>query len=163
MDAIKRKTLEGWVEKAWSQLQAANDALKTRCRASDSIQASQQCVELSVKAILAYLGVEYPRAHGWDKDQFAKIARQIQERRLLEKLAAENVHIRLPRLLFLANFWDQFYLQAKYGLEAGYLAPAQELFDNEDAELAARHAQECIAAANQVRCLPDARLTAVAT
>jgi hypothetical protein len=33
------------------------------------------------------------------------------------------------------NFWAQFYITAKYGLEAGYLAPAKDLFKKEEAEL----------------------------
>jgi hypothetical protein len=51
--------------------------------------------------------------------------------------------IRIPRLLFLLNFWAQFYITAKHGFEAEDLASAQELFEREEAELAVRHAEEC--------------------
>jgi HEPN domain-containing protein len=99
---------------------------------------------LSVKSLLTLLGIDYPRTHGWNKEQFAKIAEDIKERQLLEKLAAQDLpHIRLPRLLFLVNFWAQFYLQSKYGFEAAYLASAKDLFDLEDAQLAVRHAEQC--------------------
>jgi hypothetical protein len=68
------------------------------------------------------LRVKYPKAHEWaaEKEPFATIARQIQERKLLEKLAAQHLNhiIPLPRLLLLMNFWGQFYLTAKYGFEA---------------------------------------------
>lgn len=58
----------------------------------------------------------------------------------------------LPRLLFLINFWSQFYKAAKYGLEAGYLAPANDLFKKkEEADLAVQHAQECYQAAAYLR------------
>jgi hypothetical protein len=60
--------------------------------------------------------------------------------------------------LFRANFWSQFYLEAKYGMEAGYLAPAQQLFEQEDAELAARHADGCLRAARHLLYLPEERL-----
>ena len=49
------------------------------------------------------------------------------------------------------NFWGQFYLTAKYGFEAEYLASAQELFKAEEAQLAVRHAEECYRAASALR------------
>jgi HEPN domain-containing protein len=162
VDKNQRKTIEGWLDKASNHLAAARENLKSYYHYSESIQSSQQCVELSVKALLVFLGVDFPRSHGWNRDEFARIAEQIQDRQLLDKLVADGLgHIRLPRLLFLANFWAQFYLQAKYGLEAAYLASAQQLFDKEDAELAARHADECLRAANTIRFLDDARLAAM--
>jgi hypothetical protein len=48
------------------------------------------------------------------------------------------------------NFWAQFYITAKYGFEAEYLASAQNLFEKAEAELAIRHAEECSLAATIV-------------
>ncbi len=110
MDDTQRKTIEGWIEKASNQLQVAREHLQSSpYRSSEAIQAAQQCVELSVKSILSLLRVKYPKAHEWaaDKEPFATIARQIQERKLLEKLASQHLDhsIPLPRLLLLMSFW----------------------------------------------------------
>ena len=130
---------------------------------SEYIEACQECIELSVKSILSLLDVEHSANHGWDREQFSKIAKQIQESRLVDKLAEQNLaHIRLPRLLFLANFWAQFYLPAKYGFQSGYLAPAQALFDREEAVLAMHHAEQCYHAALQLRYLSEDKLSALA-
>lgn len=163
MATNKRRIVEGWIDKGGNQLQVARDHLKSYYRYSEAVQASQECVELSVKAVLSLLGVEYASSHGWDKAQFSTIAEQIHARKLVERLTAKNLShtIRLPRLLLLANFWNHFYLPAKYGFEAGYLAPPQELFDKQDAELAVQHAEECWRAATQLRYLPEDELVTI--
>jgi HEPN domain-containing protein len=152
MDKGKRRVIEGWIDKAGNQLQAARYHLKSYVQFSECIEACQECIELSVKSILSFLDIEYPSSHGWEKEQFSKIAKQIQDSGLVDRLVEQNLgHIRLPRLLFLANFWAQFYLPAKYGFQTGYLAPAQALFDREEAILAMQHAEECYNAALQMR------------
>lgn len=163
MDKSKRQTIEGWIDKAGHQLQTAREHLKSYYRHSESIEASQECVELSVKSILTLLDIEYPLSHGWNKEQFSSIATQIQKRQILDRLAAQNLGyaIRLPRLLLLTNFWAQFYLPAKYGFEAGYLAPAQDLFVKEEASFAVQHAEECYQAALQLRFLGEDKLAAL--
>jgi len=159
----KRKMAEGWLEKAENQLQTAREHTKSGSRYSESVQASQECVELSVKSILFFLGIEYPASHGWDKEHFSKIAKQIQDRHLIQRLKAQNLNyvIRLPRLLLLVNFWNQFYLPAKYGFEAGYLAPPQDLFGKEEADLALHHADECLRAALRLRYLAEDKLKTI--
>ena len=159
MDKSKRKVIEGWIDKAWNQLQAARDHLKS-FQYSESVEASQECVELSVKSILSLLEIEYPLKHSWNREEFSSIAKQIQERQLLDKLTAQSLYYgpRLPRLLLLMNFWAQFYLPAKYGFEDGYLAPAQDLFQRQEAELATKHADECYYAASELRHLGGDKL-----
>jgi HEPN domain-containing protein len=157
------ETFEGWIEKATIQYQTAQKHLSTRTQYSESIQAAQECIELTVKAVLAILNIKFPPMHEWhpDKKEFAKIAQQIQERQLLHKLGEQYLDsiIRLPRLLFLMNFWAQFYITAKYGFEAEYLASAKDLFAKEEAELAIQHSAECLQAANQLRYLDKEKLT----
>jgi len=123
MNKAKRKTIEGWIDKASNQLQAARDHLKSYARYSEAIQASQECIELSVKSILSLLDIEYPRKHWWDPDKqdFNNIATQIQKRHIQDGLTAQHLQhdVRLPRLLLLVNFWAQFYTVAKYGFEVG--------------------------------------------
>jgi HEPN domain-containing protein len=163
VDETKRKTIEGWINKASNQLQIAKEYLKSSYHVSDAVQAAQICVELSVKAVLTLLNIEFPASHGWSRQQIGEIAGQIRDRNLLGRLVAQNLQfiIPLPRLIFRANFWSHFYLEAKYGFEAGHLAPAQELFEKEDAELAVRHAEECIRAAERLRYMNHEQLAAL--
>ena len=153
---MQRKTIEGWIDKAGNHLQTAREHAKSY-RHSEAVQAAQECIELSVKSVLSLLGVEYPLAHHWpaEKKPFEGIGRQIIQRQLLEKLAAQHLDhsVPLPRLLLLMNFWGRFYLTAKYGFEAEQLASAQDLFRLEDANLAVRHAEECYGAASALRYL----------
>lgn len=165
MNDTQRKTIEGWIDKASNQLQAARAHAKSSYRCSEAIQAAQQCIELSVKSILSLLCVKYPKAHEWasDKEPFAAIARHIQERKLIEKLASQHLDptILLPRLLLLMNFWGQFYLVSKYGFEAEHLASAQDLFKPEEAKLAVQHAEECHRAASALRYYDRGKLAAL--
>jgi HEPN domain-containing protein len=138
----------------------AKEHLKSIYRVSDSVQASQVCVELSVKAVLTLLNIPFPPSHGWNRQQLAEIAKQIKNRDLLGRLARQHLDytVPLPRLLFRANFWSQFYLESKYGFEAGHLAPAQDLFEKEDAELAVKHADDCLRAARHLLYLPEEKI-----
>lgn len=162
MNKGKRRMMEGWIDKASNHLQAAKQYLKSYTQYSEAIQAAQECIELSVKSILLLLDIPFPRSHRWEQDskEFTAIAEQIQKKQLIDKLTAQylNPTVNLPRLLFLVNFWAQFYNTAKYGFEAGYLAPAKDLFKKEETELAVQHAQECYSAASQLRYLPEDKM-----
>ncbi len=165
MDKSKRRMIEGWIDKASNQLQVARDDLESRTRDSEAIEAAQECIELSVKAILSMLDIKYPPKHWWDQEKkdLDNIAGQIQQRQLQDRLAAQYLEhtIRLPRLLFLVNFWAQFYTTAKYGFHVHDLAPAQDLFRKQEAELAVGHAEECYRAASELRYLDKDRLAAI--
>jgi HEPN domain-containing protein len=161
----QRKMIEGWIDKASNQLQAAKDHSKSLYRYSEAIEAAQECIELSVKSVLSLLGIKFSPSHGWeqDKKQFADIAAQVQEKQLMERLAAQYLDhiVNLPRLLFLVNFWAQFYITAKYGFEAGHLAPAKDLFKKEEADLAVQHAEECYQVASHLRYLSEDKMAAL--
>jgi len=165
MNNTQRKTIEGWIDKASNQLQAAKEHLKSSYRCSEAIEAAQECVELSVKLVLSLLHVEYPLAHEWahDKKPFATIARQIEARQLLDKLTSQHLNhtVPLPRLLLLMNFWGQFYLVSKYGFEVEFLSSAQDLFMPEEAKLAVQHAEECYRAASTLRYHDTEKLAAL--
>lgn len=162
MNKAKLRMIEGWIDKASNQLQAAREHSMSYTQYSEAIQAAQECVELSVKAVFSLLDIAFSLSHGWeqDKKQFASIAEQIQKRHIIDKLAAQYLDhaVKLPRLLFLMNFWAQFYNTAKYGYEVGDLAPARDLFGKGETELAVQHAQECHAAASQLRYLPEDKM-----
>ena len=122
------------------------------------LQSAQTCVELSVKAVLVFLGIDFHKSHGWGEKQMQALAEQVRSKKVMEKLAEHNHQwdVNLPRLLFLMNFWGEFYLLAKYGMEASSLATPNELFQKDEAELAIRHADECERAAGHLRHLaPD--------
>lgn len=165
MNRQKRRTIEGWLDKASNQLSIARECAQSSPRSSEAIQAAQECVELSVKAVLSLLDVRYPRAHEWPAEgkALAEIARQIRERELLTRLEEQHLShsVPLPRLLLLLNFWAQFYLVAKYGFEAEQLAPAKDLFARSDAALAVEHAEEAKRAASMLIYLPEDRLNAL--
>jgi HEPN domain-containing protein len=165
MNDTQRKTIEGWINKASNQLQAAKEHVKSSYQCSEAVQAAQQCIELSVKSVLSLFYVKYSKSHEWAsvKKPFEDIARQIQEKKLTEKLSSQHLDydIPLPRLLFLMNFWGQFYLVSKYGFEAEYLASAQDLFKREEAELAVRHAEECQRAVSALRYYDKTKLAAL--
>jgi hypothetical protein len=149
VDENKRNTITGWIEKAANHLSTARENLKSTCRVSESIHDSQVCIELSVKSILSMLDIEYPRSHGWDRKQLAEIAKQIRGRDLLSRLKVQHLDysLPLPRLTYRVNFWSQFYPETKYGFEAEFLAPAQDLFEMNEAKLEANHAEACLTAA----------------
>ena len=165
MDENQRKTIEDWIEKAGRHLEAAKAHLDSSGRYSESIEASQECVELSVKAVLSLLGIRYTPRHEWEptKKEFSCIAKQIRERQILSKLRKQYLQhsIPLPRLLFLMNFWAQFYIPAKYGFEVELLSSAEDLFRKEDAELAVRHAEECHRAAQELKWLEKNKLASI--
>ena len=155
MDSNKHKLILGWIEKAGNHLQIAKEHLKSHSRCTESIEASQICIELSVKSILSFLNIQFPRRHGWNQEDISKIAKQIKYKNLISILKEQNYYwcSRLPRLIFIANFWSQFYLPAKYGFEAEYFAPPQDLFEIQEAEFAIKHADECFRAVNELRYL----------
>ena len=64
----KRRMIEGWIDKASNQLQAAKEHSKFFTQYSEAIQAAQECIELSVKSILLLIDITFPRGHGWEQD-----------------------------------------------------------------------------------------------
>jgi HEPN domain-containing protein len=160
MDKNQRNTIDGWVEKANNQLTAAREHL-SRFESSECVQAAQKCVELSLKAVAALLGLDYPRTHGWNREDLARLVDQIQKRPLVDRLAERGLLVRLPRLLLLVKFWGELYLLAKYGIQDGFLASARDLFERQEAELAIKHAEECSLAAHILRGLDEESLTAI--
>jgi HEPN domain-containing protein len=157
MDPKKRELAESWLDQAGTHLSTARERVKSHYTIPEAVQAAQTCIELSVKAALVFLGMDFPKAHGWDEKQLQALADQVRKRQLMEKLADLNLNwtVPLPRLLFLMNFWGEFYLMAKYGMEAGSLATPKDLFKSEEAELAIRHADECQRAATELRYLNE--------
>jgi len=142
-------TIDDWIEKANSNLSAAREAAKWDY--STAVQRSQECIELSVKAILDVLGIQYRKVHEWTDKEVQNILEDARNKNADTKLESKGCsHIRLARLIVLSNLWGRFYLPAKYGMEGGFAA-AQDLFTLKEANLAVEHADECLMAAVCVR------------
>jgi HEPN domain-containing protein len=74
VDDSKRNMINGWLDKASNHLDKAREEVKSYYRISDAIQAAQVCVELSVKALLTILEIDFPQSHGWNEKQLRQIA-----------------------------------------------------------------------------------------
>jgi HEPN domain-containing protein len=107
---------------------------------SESISASQECIELSVKAIFLLFQEKYPRKHEFNEEEFEKI---------LQMVPAQLEYLDFPKIYLYSKFWSQFYTVAKYGLEKLGVG-ANRLFEKEEAELAIKHARKCELAARQL-------------
>jgi HEPN domain-containing protein len=162
MDEARRQSAGGWLDKAQRQFETARHHA-SRADWSESVQASQEAIELSVKGLLTILEVSYPAAHRLSREELGKIATELRRRRVLERLKVQLLFraARLPRLLVLANLWADSNVIAKYGIEAGFLATASELFEEPEAKLALAHADECIWAAKDLLWAPPLVLDAV--
>lgn len=157
MNNPKYQIAEDWIDQASNKQREADKYLRTNTQYLEAIQSSQESIELNIKAILLLLNISFPPSHEWkpDSKDFKSIAHQIQERQLNQKLDDLNllISIPLPKLLFIFNFWGQFYPIAKYGFEVEYLASAKNIFSIEEAKIAVYHSQQCMAAANTIRYL----------
>jgi HEPN domain-containing protein len=160
MDKNQRNTIEGWISKADNQLSVARQH-HSRFEHSECVQAAQQCIELSIKAVSAFLCLDYPRTHGWKHEELARVVEQIQAKPLVDRLAELGLPVRLPRLLLIAKFWGELYILAKYGIQDRLLASARDLFEREEAELSIKHAEECSLAACVLRGQDEATLSTI--
>jgi HEPN domain-containing protein len=92
---------------------------------SESISASQECIELSVKAIFLLFQKEYPRKHEFREEEFEDI---------LKMIPAKLKYLDIAKVYLYSKFWLQFYTVAKYGLEKLGIG-ADKLFGKEEANL----------------------------
>lgn len=130
---------KGWIERASNKLAEAKEHLKSY-HYSESISASQECIELSIKSILMLIQRSYHKRHEFKEEEFEQILNNIPEK-------LKNLDF--PKLYLYSRFWSEFYTIAKYGLEK-IGVPAQKLFEKEESELALKHADKCYWAAFQL-------------
>jgi HEPN domain-containing protein len=134
--------IESFLRRARNKLDEARGHLK-KFNYPESISASQECIELSVKAIFLLFQEKYPRKHEFDEEEFEKI---------LKMIPAQLKYLDLPKVYLYSKFWSQFYTIAKYGLEKLGVG-ADKLFEKEEAELALKHAERCEFVARQLQLL----------
>ena len=132
IDKKSMRMAESYVSRALNKLFEAKEHLK-KGHYSESISSSQECIELSIKAIFLLLNKNYPRKHEFTEKEFEEI---------LRKTPPELGDSELPKLYLYSKFWSHFYTVAKYGLEEIGMG-ADKLFEKEEAELALKHAERC--------------------
>ena len=116
---------------------------KERRNYPESISASQECMELSLKAIFYYFHIIPEREHEFSDKEFAV---------LIKKMPEDLAFLKFPKLLIISQFWGRFYTTAKYGKEMLGIGP-EKIFEKEEADLALSHAEQCLTAAVHVRSL----------
>jgi HEPN domain-containing protein len=131
--------IESFLHRARNKLDEAREHLK-KFNYSESVSASQECIELSVKAIFLLFQEKYPRKHEFTEEEFERI---------LKMIPAQLKYVDFPKVYLYSKFWSQFYTIAKYGLEKLGVG-ADKLFEKEEAELALKHAERCEFAAGQL-------------
>lgn len=138
MENQKEKYAENLIKKAENNFEKADEIMKGyKPLFSNVINLCQQSIELSVKAVFKLMGIDFPKDH--------EIKFEIKEtKELLKKEFPKNFYEKdkIPRLIFLTQFWKKFYEVAKYGKEELNIGP-DELFSREEAEIALKHAKEC--------------------
>jgi HEPN domain-containing protein len=135
------KMAESFLKRAWNKLDEAKNQLKSY-RYPESLSASQECIEMSIKGIFLLLQEKYPKKHEFEEEEFVA---------LLEKVPKnpEFEYLNFPQLYLFSKFWSNFYTVAKYGYEKLGIGP-EKLFEKEEAELALKHADKCLHAANRL-------------
>lgn len=129
---------QSWLQRANNKLDEARSQSK-KFNYSESVSASQECIELSIKAIFSITEIEFAKEHKIKEGEFKK---------LLEKIPNDLKNIyNYPRIFLLSEFWSYFYITAKYGLEKLKIG-SDKLFTNKEANLALEHAEECYYASN---------------
>jgi len=135
----KLQMTKGWLERARNKLSEAKEQIK-KINYSESISASQECIELSIKSIFLQIQKKYPKRHDFKEEEFEYI---------LNNIPGKLEYLNFSKLYLYSRFWSEFYTVAKYGLEKVGIPP-QKLFDKEEAELAIKHADSCYYAASQL-------------
>lgn len=131
---------ESFLKRAWNKVDEAKIHLKS-LHYPESISASMECIELSMKAIFLLLQEKYPRRHEFKDEEFMRV---------LEKVPKELEYLNFPRLFLLSKFWLSLYTVAKYGQEKFAIGP-EKLFKEDEANLALKHAEECKSAVSRLK------------
>ncbi len=123
---------ESFLKRAWNKLEEAKRELNS-WHYAESISASQECIELSIKATFLLLTESYPKRHEFKDEEFEL---------LLDKIPEDLKYYNFPRLYLFHKLWSGFYTVAKYGYDKFGTGP-EKLFQKDEAELAIKHADDC--------------------
>ncbi len=135
---------KGLVEKAEKELQGYFGSY------SNIILWCQEAIELCGKAIFKIMNLDFPKEHQLlfspRKSEVRPVVRELLKKEFPKYFAYRE---EIPRVIFLTYFWHNLYTIAKYGLSDVDVSP-DKLFSKEDAELALKHAKDCIKVANNL-------------
>ena len=120
-----------YLKRACNRLDEAKTQLD-KLNYPESISASQECIELSIKAIYNFAKVKYPLEHAFEEENF---------KRVLENIAKCTKIKKMERLFMISTFWSSMYNIAKYGYQKINVGP-EKLFQKKEAEFALTHAYE---------------------
>jgi HEPN domain-containing protein len=137
---------EDLIKKSRSLVSSAEEELKGYGSYSNVILWCQTAIELSGKAIFKIMGLDFPKEHQLMLEKRNDMRPEVKEllRKDFPKFFDKD---KVPRMLFLTYFWSEFYTVAKYGV--GNIPP-DKLFTREDAELALKHAKDCVNVADEL-------------
>lgn len=140
MDKKSMDMATSYLNRAKNKIDEAEKRLES-WNYSESISASQECIELSMKSIFLVLQCDYPKRHEFKEEEFEIVLKNVPE-----KLN----YLSLPKVYLYSKFWSNFYTIAKYGFETLGVG-ADKLFEKEEAELALKHAKKCKSAASSLK------------
>jgi len=131
---------EDWINRAYRKREEA-DRQRKSLNYDISVSASQECIELSAKAIFMLITGDFQRAHEIKDDEFQK---------MLASLPKDLENIDFARIWLLNKFWGTFHGVAIYGNE-NLKASASRLFTQDEADLAYKHADFVYLQADTIR------------
>ena len=138
---MKQETrAESYIRRASNKLDDAKAQLK-KFNYAESVSASQESTEFSVKTLFLSLDVPFPPKHKIKEMKFKEA---------MQKLTPMETNIySFPKVLLMARFWSEFYEVAKYGFEELGIG-SDKLFGKAEAQLAVEHAGECYRACEYI-------------
>jgi len=98
-------------------------------------------MELSAKALFKLIGIDFPKKHEikFDRKETKRLLKELLDKDFPKSFYEKD---KIPRLFFLTQFWEKFYILSKYGIDKLNIGP-DDLFEKEEAKLALKHAKEC--------------------
>ena len=131
---------ESLLSRASNKLIEAKEHLEA-AKYPESASASQECLELSVKAIFYILKGDFPKDHKFKDEEFEEV---------LKKIPEDLSYLEVHKLYFYSRLWGSFYTLMKYGKEEWGLGP-EKFIEREEAKLAYKHADRAYSAATIIR------------
>jgi len=104
---------------------------------SNIISDCQICIETSTKLMFKLMGMNHPKVHNIE---FTDERTKGFLNRIPEDFPSKS---QIPRVIFLTQFWKEYYTEAKYGIPEQNLTP-HNIFRSTDAIKAVDDAEYCV-------------------
>jgi HEPN domain-containing protein len=132
-----KRMAENYIRIAANCLKQARSSLKAKDCAL-AVRRAQECVEMSLKAILRSMGVEYPKEHDVSK------ALEVSRGKFPDWFSAK-----IPKFMEISKDLSKKRGPAMYGYESE-MKPSSDIFDEEDANSAISSAKEVFEACRKL-------------